>query len=271
MPKWTLDQIQWDRFSPADVDPDMLKIVKAAAMVEYNSADYASYLCNIFKGDEGFQKAARVWAREEAQHGLALARWATLADPSFDFPVRFKRFTDGFKIPIDMNESVRGSRTGELISRCIVEMGTSSYYTALGEAAREPVLKEICRHIAADEFRHHRLFYTHGQRYQESERPWLVERMRVALGRILEAEDDELSYAYYAANIDDVPYDRKACSQAYIARAYGYYKPWIVERMVAMAMKSAGIKPRRTLSVFLARWVWRYMKLRRNRLMTQVA
>ena len=33
------------------------------------------------------------------------------------------------------SRSVRGSRAGELVARCIVETGTSSYYAALGEAA----------------------------------------------------------------------------------------------------------------------------------------
>src|SRR5258708_25612692 len=47
----------------------------------------------------------------------------------------------------------------EMVARCVVEIGTSAYYTALREAAAEPVLQEICRHIAADELRHYRLFY----------------------------------------------------------------------------------------------------------------
>ena len=57
--------------------------------------------------------------------------------------------------------SSRGSRCGELVARCIVETGTSSYDTALMDAVEEPVLKEICRNIAADELRHYKLFYDH--------------------------------------------------------------------------------------------------------------
>jgi enoyl-[acyl-carrier-protein] reductase (NADH) len=40
-------------------------------------------------------------------------------------------------LPLDVTDSVRGSRTSELIARCMVETGTSSYYTALAEAGRE--------------------------------------------------------------------------------------------------------------------------------------
>ncbi|MGH7185642.1 MAG: ferritin-like domain-containing protein, partial [Pseudomonadota bacterium] len=159
MKAWTLADIPWHRFDPAKVDPEMVKIVKAAAMVEFNGGDYATYLCNVFHDDVNFQAAARRWAREEIQHGEALGRWAGLADPSFDFETAFRRFAGGFRLPLEATESVRGSRTGELIARCIVEAGTSSYYSALAEASDEPVLKAICRNIAGDEFRHYKLFY----------------------------------------------------------------------------------------------------------------
>jgi len=36
MRNWTLDQIAWDRFDASKVDPELLRNVKAAAMVERN-------------------------------------------------------------------------------------------------------------------------------------------------------------------------------------------------------------------------------------------
>ena len=44
-------------------------------------------------------------AEEEVQHGQALANWARLADPDFDFEASFKRFTDGYQIPLDVSAS----------------------------------------------------------------------------------------------------------------------------------------------------------------------
>ena len=146
---WTLDDIPWQEFRADKVDPELLKVVKAASMVEFNGGDYATYLCNVFADDPEFQAAAKAWAEEEVQHGRALAKWARLADPSFDFEACFQRFTEGYRIPVEADSSVRGSRAGELVARCIVEVGTSSYYSALGEATDEPVLKAVCRNIAA--------------------------------------------------------------------------------------------------------------------------
>jgi hypothetical protein len=262
---WTLEGLPWDRFDPGRVDPDILRVVKAASMVESNGGDYATYLCNVFSDDTAFQAAARAWAQEEVQHGQALARWARLADPAFDYEAAFKRFTEGYSLPLDAEASVRGSRAGELVARCIVEVGTSSYYTALHDASAEPLLKEICKRIAADELRHYKLFYTHLKRYLESERIGRWRRLLVALGRITESEDDELAYAYYAANAGGEAYDRKRWSRAYLSRASGYYRVAHVQRAVAMTFKAAGLKPRGRLAKWAAWAAYRVLRARSRR------
>ncbi len=199
---WSLEDLPWNSFDPTRVDPDILRVVKAASMVESNGDDYATYLCNVFSDDAAFQAAARVWAQEEVQHGQALARWAALADPAFDYEAAFRRFKDGYSLPLDAASSVRGSRAGELVARCIVEVGTSSFYAALGEASEEPVFAEVCRRIAADELRHYRMFYKALKQYLERGKIGRLRRILVALGRIFESQDDELAYAHFAANAD---------------------------------------------------------------------
>ena len=263
---WTLDDIPWDRFDPAKVDAEILRIVKAASLVERNGADYAQYLCGVFADDPAFQEAARHWGSEEIRHGEALGRWAMLADPGFDHAAAAARFTRGFRVDLDASASVRGSRAGELVARCIVETGTSSYYTALAEACAEPVLKEICKRIAADELRHYKLFYTHMRRYLEAERIGFWRRLAVALGRIAESEDDELAYAYYAANENAAPYERRRYAQAYARRAYAVYRWHHVERGIAMVFKAVGLKPHGRLNLLAARMAWWSMRRRAERL-----
>ena len=113
-----------------------------------------------------------------------------------------------------------------MMARCIVETGTSSYYSALKDATDEPVLKQICGHIAADEFRHYKLFYEHLHRCLERDRLSRWGRLRIGWGRLAESEDDELAYAYFAANEPDgAVYDRKRSMQAYARRAYPLYTP----------------------------------------------
>lgn len=263
---WTLDDISWSDFRADQVDPEILKIVKAASLVERNGRDYASYLCSVFAGDAEFMGHARRWGKEEIQHGEALARWAKLADPDYDFADSFKRFSRKIVLPLSATDSVRGSRTGELIARCLVEVGTSSYYSALVEATTEPVLKEICRRIAADELRHYRLFYSQMKRYQRKERLTLVRRLFVAFWRIGELEDDELAYAYYAANAKQGAYDRRACNRACMRRAYRFYRPHHIARGVAMVFKAVGLRPHSRWAHWATRLTCRFISFRAQRL-----
>ena len=266
MTHWTLDQIPWSQFDRSKVDPEVVKLVKAAALVEFNGGDYATYLGRVFGDDAAFRNAAEAWAKEEVQHGQALANWAKLADPDFDFEAAFKRFTDGYQIPLDVTASIRGSRSGELVARCIVETGTSSYYTALAEAVDEPVLRAICRNIAADEFRHYKLFYSHLRRYLEREGLGAWGRLRVTLGRIGESEDDELAYAYFAANHPGESYERRRFRDAYARRAYAVYRRHHVEQGIAMALKASGLKPRGPLNGFLTGIACWFLQSRARRL-----
>tara|TARA_R110000824_G_scaffold118960_9_gene271735 strand:- start:39084 stop:39908 length:825 start_codon:yes stop_codon:yes gene_type:complete len=268
---WTLDDIAWDDFDASKVDPDMLCAVKAAAMVEYNAPDYVTYLCNVFADRPDVKAVIQQWGDEEIQHGAALARWAELADPTFKFDESFKRFRAGYSIPVDAVQSVRGSRAGELVARCVVESGTSSYYTAIKDACDEPVLKQIAANIAADEFRHYKLFYEQFKTLNEA-LPGKWARARIALGRVSEADDDELSYAYYAANVaadSDVTYERARFAKAYEKRAFQLYKRQHTDRLVAMVGKAIGLKPHGMLLRAVASGVWTFWRLRTKRLANQ--
>ena len=266
MKHWRLTDVAWQDFDPARVDPGIVPLVKAASMVEKNGTDYAVYLNRVFHDDPDFKEAADNWAIEEVQHGDALGRWSELADPTWSFDAAFARYRAGYKLPLDAEASVRGSRTGELIARCMVETGTSSYYTALAEATEEPVLKQVCKLIAADEYRHFKLFYDHMKRYLGRERIGLVQRLRIAAGRITESEDDELAYAYHCGNEpESLAYQHERCIAGYMGQAMGYYRFRHIERGMGMILKSVGLPPRGRLSGAGARLAWKLMQRRRRK------
>jgi hypothetical protein len=266
MGSWALDEIPWHRFDRSKLDPDVVRIVKAASLVEANGGAYAHHLCRIFEDDPDFQRSARRWGEEEIQHGQALARWAALADPSYDFAATFDRFQERYRVDFDCDVSRRGSRSGEMIARCMVEVGTSSYYAALRDGVREPVLKEICRNIAADEIRHYKLFYRNMMRCLERERIGCWRRLRVGFGRMAEAQDDELACAYHAANDAESPYDRRRHSRAYERRAFALYREQHVRHIVAMAFKAVGLSPRGQFARAASRLAWKAMRYRVIRL-----
>lgn len=262
MTDWTPEDIPWDRFQPDLVDPDLVKLVKAASMVESNAPQYAAYLCNVFHNDPNFNVLAKEWAAAELQHGRMLGRWAALADPGFDYEKSFRTFTTGFHISADAEKSVRGSLAGELLARCVVETGTSSHYTALRQATREPVLQVLCGRIAADEFRHYKTFYELSKNFMLGEKLNFKERLRVVAGRVMESDDDELAYAYYAANQAGQPYKRMDSNRSYARRAYPLYPRALVDRMGAMLLKLLGIAPRGFVSRLLGFMGHRFLQQR---------
>jgi len=271
MKHWRLADVAWDAFDPARIDPDLVRIVKAAAMVERNGSDYALYLNGVFQDDPDFRAAADHWALEEVQHGDALGKWAMLADPAWDFEAAFARYRTGYIIKTDADASIRGSRTGELIARCMVETGTSSYYTALAEATDEPVLKQVCKLIAADEYRHFKLFYDHMHRYLRRERLSKLRRLRIALSRITESEDDELAYAYHCGNEPaSQPYAHKRCIAAYMASAMSFYRYHHITRGMGMILKTVGLTPRGRLSDISARLAWGFLRRRQRRFAREI-
>jgi hypothetical protein len=266
MKHWTLDDIDWHRFDPALVDPEMVALVKSAAMVERNGDDYALYLKSVFADDPDFRAAADLWAVEEVQHGDALGRWASLADPSFDYSGCFLRYRAGYKIDVRADASRRGSRSGELVARCIVETGTSSYYTALADASAEPVLVQVCRLIAADEYRHFKLFYDHLRRYLARENLSRLGRFQVALSRATESEDDELAFAYHVSNEPEgASYDHQRCIAGYMGRAMGFYRQPHLDRAMGMMFKAVGLPPRGVLSSWAGRAAFRLVQWRHGR------
>lgn len=265
---WTLDTIAWSKFDRSKLDPALLRAVKAAALVEYNAKDYVEYLRKVFKNDPATMDVLERWGTEEVQHGDALGRWAEMADPTYNFNEAFKRFRDGYTPEHFLNPdgSVRGSRIGELIARCVVECGTSSGYTALRDAADEPVLKQIAGLIAADEFKHYRLFYDL-MHNQPEQLPSFWERVKIAVTRVSEAEDDELAYAFYCANIPAaeagaIKYDRKIFFNAYQACAMRMYRRPHIERATAMIGRAIGLHPESRVVKISGRAFWEVIRFR---------
>jgi rubrerythrin len=267
---WTMDDIHWSLFDPARVDPDLLSAVKAAALVEYNAPDYVTYLKRVF-ADAGPATIAALeqWGREEAQHGRALGRWAEIADPQFKLEEAFARFRNGYKPAhfIAQGEaSVRGSRRGEMIARCVVESGTSSYYSAMRDAAEEPVLKEIAGRIAADEYRHYKLFYDTLNAQSEPDLGFW-RKLWIAVGRVRESDDDELAFSFYCANVSPEkenisPYQRKKYSRLAGQASMTIYHRHHIQKLVQMVVKVVGADPHGWFANLAGALLWRRLAAR---------
>ena len=265
---WTLADVSWQLFDASAVDATMLAAIKAAALVEYNAPDYVTYLKRVFRNlpPEKLDWIER-WGAEERQHGQALGRWAETADPSFKLDEAFARFRKGYK-PAHFGggdaDSVRGSKRGEMIARCVVESGTSTYYSAIRDATDEPVLKEVAGRISADEYRHYKLFYETLNKQDEPDISFL-KKLWVAFGRVRESDDDELAYAYYCANVPAEqelakPYKRKLYSRLSAKTGMTIYRRRHIQKLVQMVAKAVGADPHGKLADWGEALLWRKMQ-----------
>ena len=264
---WTMDDVHWELFDPSRVEPSLLAAIKAAALVEYNAPDYVTYLKRVFKdGDPQILDDLDRWGREETQHGRALGKWAEMADPEFKLEEAFARFRKGYKPAHFEGDggSVRGSRRGEMIARCVVESGTSSYYSAMRDATEEPVLQEIAGRIAADEYRHYKLFYDIlGAQSEPDLGFW--KKLGIAIGRVRESDDDELAFAFYCANVPRereavTPYDRKKFSKASSQASMTIYHRKHIQKLVQMVVKAIGADPHGWMANLMGAFIWRRLQ-----------
>ncbi len=267
---WTLDEVRWDAFDAAKTTPRMIAAIKAAALVEMNAPDYVAYLKRVFH-DAGPKMHAAIeqWGGEESQHGRALARWAEMADPSYNAAEAFTRFRAGYK-PAHFQDgdgaSIRGSKRGEMIARCVVESGTSTYYTAIKDATEEPVLKEIVGRIAADEYRHYKFFFETLHAQEEPDLP-LWRKLAVAAGRITESDDDELAFAYYCASTPAsetarLPYRRDYYVKVAAGIFNSIYRRHHMQRLVQMVAKAIGTAPQGWFARVAGTVLWHAVQMR---------
>jgi hypothetical protein len=144
----------------------------------------------------------------------------------------------------------------------VVETGTSTFYAAIRDATDEPVLKEICSRIAADEIRHFKLFYRHLQIYQRHEPLPVIGRLKVAFARIRESDDDELASAYHAGTDQKAPYNRHRAAGAYHARALGLYRKRHVRQATRMLARATGLVPDGWVSRLFGGLLWAMIQFR---------
>ena len=171
--RWTLADIPYDRIprAPAAESGEFFYLVAAASLMEAATDIYTQNLIAFFEDDaEVAGWLADDWLPEELQHGLALRRYVETAWPDFDWQAAFGGFHPEF-VEICRKDGLEAQRSLEMASRCVVEMGTASYYTTLACASPEPVLALLARHIVDDEVRHYKHFYRYYRKYRPIEQP----------------------------------------------------------------------------------------------------
>ncbi len=253
--RWHLEDIDFSSIDTARmrVRDDIFLLVCSASFVESGAETYAHNLVNYFKGDtEVGEWLSERWKVEELQHGRALKTYVQHVWPEFDWDSAYAAFFAEYAklCTCDELEPTRGQ---ELVARCIVEMGTTTYYQTLNAVLDEPVLRDITWRIRTDEVQHYKHFYNYFLRYQQQEnlrRPHVIATLwrRVAE---LRKSDADIALRHAAA------WRFRGCSQApaYAAIHKQVYElmgaQYPMDMVVRMALKPLQLNAR------LQRWAER--------------
>ncbi|HUL63746.1 MAG TPA: ferritin-like domain-containing protein [Burkholderiaceae bacterium] len=147
----------------------MFLLVCTASFIESGADTYSGNLARYFADDEEVVTWLRAhWEPEELQHGRALRAYVRRVWPDFDWEAAYRGFFEEYsKLCLS---SIEPTRAQEMAGRCVVEMGTTTYYQTLAALTREPVLRALVLRIRADEIGHYKHFYAFFRKYVERER-----------------------------------------------------------------------------------------------------
>jgi len=194
---WTLDNVPY-----GDVDPSMVRdqehlfyLVTAASFIEIAADLYTDNLIQYFDGDqEVVDWLENKWKPEEVRHGYVLRDYVAHVWPGFDWQAAYDGFFQEYSRMCTVDE-FEPSRCLEMVARCVVETGTSTFYQAMSQLTEEPVLAGIVARIRADEVGHYKYFYRFFRQYSATEPPGRIKILAALKRRMIEARNDDAECA----------------------------------------------------------------------------
>jgi len=245
---WTIEALPWHDLRSERVAgcEELFFMLASASFIETTTDLYARNLVQHFADDpEVSAWLNQGWEPEELQHGRALRSYVERVWPDFDWQTTYAGFFADYSQRCTP-ELLQPMRSLEMASRCVVEMGTASYYTALNLVTTEPVLVQLTRNIYEDEVNHYKHFFKYFRRYREIEKPGRAQVLG-ALWNRLKLIDDEDSYMairhVYAWRNPGKTYNRRVYKEVG-ARIRSLAGPHLPHQMsVNMLLKPLDIAP----------------------------
>ncbi len=247
--RWTLDDIPWQAIRRDKVtrQEEIFYLVSTASFIEITTDLYTRNLIEYFAGDDDVTAwLERHWLHEELQHGEALKRYVQTAWPVFDWEATYKGYLREYAACCKL-DALEPTRSMEMAARCVVEMGTASFYTALSRLSPDPVLSVLTWHIREDEVHHYKYFYRYFRHYRELESAGRSRTLRALWHRLrmIDGEDGLIACKHvYGALHPDTPFDMRVYRQVQkrCRRMAGRYFPH--EMSVKMLLKPLDLNPR---------------------------
>jgi len=194
---WTLDNIPFDAIEREKVvaREDLFYLVTAASFIEIAADLYTDNLAEYFEDDfEILTWLRSQWSVEEVRHGFALRAYVRHVWPEFDWDAANSAFIADYSRRCNLGQ-LEATRSLEMLARCVVETGTTTFYQALAMQTDEPVLAGIASRMRSDEVNHYKHFYRYFQKYDGIAPVGRLKVVGAFTRRLFEARNDDAECA----------------------------------------------------------------------------
>ncbi len=191
--RWSLVDIPYDHIEPGRIagSQDWFYLLAGASFVETLSDLYTRNLREYYRQNATVSAwLGEEWELEELQHGRALREYVLRVWPEFRWDEAYARFVEAYA-PLCRCDLLGPTPALEMASRCVVETGTSSFYTMIQHASPEPVLSQLAARIRSDEVHHYKYFLRFFREYQKKERVSRWKVLRELWRRVSEADQED--------------------------------------------------------------------------------
>lgn len=195
---WRLEDIPFDAIDTASVRDDefLFLMLASASFVEILAETYSGNLIEHYQGNtEVTDWLQDFWQKEETQHGRALKAYVQTVWPEFDWEGTHQAFRIEYSSLCTV-ENLEPQRALELVARCVVETGTSTFYRALHDYAREPVLRQLIDNLKTDEVSHYAHFRRYFNAYNAIERHGVFAVIATIWRRVREVRGEDAYIAF---------------------------------------------------------------------------
>jgi len=233
MPYWRSEDIDFRTIVRSEVrgNRTIFLILVGSSFLETTSPLYTHNLITYYQNcEEVVDWLTRHWQLEEVEHGKAMKAYVNAVWPDFDWQRAYENFYLEFE-PYCAPDRYQPGKALEMLARCVTESGAATFYKALRDSTKEPVLRDLLDRMQRDEIRHYKYFLRFFRYFNEQEKNTKVGILITMLRRGMRVHGEDIfiacKYAYEGWNgchVFTPALYRRAVSE--IKRLAGKYYPY---------------------------------------------
>lgn len=192
--RWELADIPFEKIDREAVPQDTIDFVRVTCLMEMSSLYATRMFLRDFQHNPDFCQFMSIWYYEEMRHYLVLREYLKVFDAA----------PDHRELPKYDVELAPAPWPNTLAMHWCGELRLGRWYLRWAEGAEEPVLEQIMRHIAEDEFRHAQCYeeFMHAALQEQPE--LLVDFINTAKWMLMNPRGDKHPTTMAEANEDGI-------------------------------------------------------------------